>query len=167
MNAIINSEIVADEFFTATATPGLTRPGLVKIPVNPQLQFRNVYLWIEAITAAPGADFQWIGEVEFRRNGQSVQRLPASIMTNTANTYAKTLLSSFCNVVGATQNALLVSFGQTAIVGTTLSTNLTPQRLRLECDEILFNSLSAAAAGGGNFSSLRAFLACRSSSEQT
>lgn len=139
--------------------------GVLKLSVPLEMRHRTVYLYLEAITTAAGEDFELEAELEFRRSGVGIHAMPASIAENgnASGLVQKSRVTAFANVMAGTTEGWFVEFGS-QLTGGAQSAALTPQKIRVECDEIWLNLLGSRSTGN-SFSGWRAFLAVRSSVE--
>lgn len=125
--------------------------------------YRKVYLFLEATLSVDGADFQVEGAIEFRRNGQVLARLPASIARDaTASALAKSLA---CISVGASApvaDSLRVCLSK-KFTGGYDNVALTPARICVHADEAIIH-IERCRVVSGTITGLRFYAAVMSSS---
>jgi len=156
------SRFDADEFLvTGIARLIGAEQGKIRLAVPVDMKYRNVYLFLEAVTSG-ALDFEVQAELQFIRNGVGIHEMPASIAINTGGTFVRSRLNSFPNAAAGSPECLSVVLGSPQIGGAG-NVTLTPQKVQIECDEVWLNLRGSAVASAGTFISYRGLLAVRSS----
>jgi hypothetical protein len=151
-----------DEFILASSLAG-SRSNVMEMKLDPTEIYRKVFFFIEAILSTDGADFLVDCSIEFRRNGRTMARLPASIARDATSTLLPK--SKPCISVGASTpvaDSLRVCLGR-KFAGGFDNIVLTPNRICCHADEVQLHIDQCRGSGAVTVTSVRAYLAVMSS----
>ncbi len=155
---------VWDEVIVNNPTEGTVFLGMI-VPVFAR---RRIYFTVEVKLVSGAADYYVEGEIEFRKAGQPVLTIPASIGRDDNPDYLQQSLPTFFpNPQPAGPNAIGIAFAKAYAGGTTApgSIQLTPYELDVIADEVVYRVHSMAEKGTATKPKLRIWMGILSLSQ--